>query len=290
MSTVTASYLSCEAASREQFRTTFDRKPFAFEHHLLDTGLFSMDAIQDLAERMAPKTGRWYFEQGESEAKAGWNAGASQLTLQEVLAGIATNRSLVLLKRVNEEPEYRRILDGLEEELSDMLGFDMGSRYYDGLMTVLVSSPGRVTPYHVDGQANLLMQMRGSKSIFIFDGDDRVILPARELEDFWGGDVNAPRYRDSLQADAQEFVLSPGGGVTNPVTFPHWVKNGTEVSISLSVNFKRIVDDVADAYKVNKQLRKIGLKPKAPGSAKTIDHFKGLAYRTAKQARQYLKK
>jgi hypothetical protein len=247
-----------------------------------------MDAVMDLARRLAPKPGRWYFEQGEADPKAGWTAGNVNLPITEVLAGVADNRSLVMFKRVQLETDYKQILDAIQEELSDIFGFDMTKRYRDGLMTVLVASPGRVTPYHIDGEANLLMQMQGSKSVYIFDGDNREVLSTRELEGFWSGDIKAATLKEHLQNQAWEYIISPGDGVTNPVIFPHWVRNGADVSISLSMNFKRVVDNVADSYKVNSQLRKLGWRPMEPGRVRAIDQTKGMIYRTAKRLKKQL--
>ena len=74
-------------------------------------------------------------------------------------------------------------------------------------MTVLITSPGRVTPYHLDGEANLLMQIRGSKSVHIFDGNDRDVVPGDELERFWSGDIKAPFYKKHLQDRASTFGI-----------------------------------------------------------------------------------
>jgi hypothetical protein len=289
LSTTVANYIASDSDTQSLFRNEFDRKPFRFQHTLHHFPIFSMDAMAELAVRLSSKHGRCYFDLGDAKAKDGWSAGATSVTAKDVLAGIANNRALVILKRVHLEPEYKPVLESFEAELSEMFGINIGSRYRDGLMTLLVASPGRVTPYHVDGEANLLMQIQGTKSVYIFDGNNREILPTHELEGFWAGDINATRYKEDMQDRAWEYQIGPGDGVTNPVTFPHWVKTGSEVSIALSVNFKRVTDDVADAYKVNKQLRKLGLNPTQPGRAKTIDHLKGMAYRTAKLARRSLK-
>jgi hypothetical protein len=288
MDTALLPYIDCAADSSLLFRNEFDRTPFAFTHTLQDSPYFTMPAIRDLVARLAPRPGRWYIEHGDTTPEVGWSGGEPGAQLMETLDGIADNRSLIILKRVQLEPEYNEILGQLQDELSEMLGFDLMTRYRDGLMTVLVASPGRVTPYHLDGEANLLMQISGSKSVYIFDGNNREVLPWQELEGFWSGDIKAPRYREQLQDGAWEFVIEPGMGVTNPVIFPHWVRNGDRVSISLSVNFKRITDDLADAHKVNRKLRSLGLHPAEPGSHKTVDHLKAMAYRTAWRAKRYL--
>ncbi len=281
-------YLPGDAASEQHFCSGFDRDPFGFAHQLHRSPSFSYDALLDLAERVSVKPNRWYLDEGDTQPEKGWTVRSSSRTLVESLKEVADNHALIMLKRVQEEPEYQDILRVLEAELSRLTGIDIASRYRDGLMTILISSPKRVTPYHIDGEANLLMQMSGTKSVYIFDGNNREVLPSSELERFWSGDIHAPVYREHLQDRAWRFELAPGLGVSNPVIFPHWVQNGPEVSVSLSVNFKRCVDNAADAYRVNRQLRKFGLHPTEPGTAKFVDHTKGVVYRAARRVKRGL--
>jgi hypothetical protein len=288
MQTHQDSYLVSDTRSERDFRTSFDREAFTFRHHLIETGLFSFDAILELADRVARKPSRWYFEEGATEPGKGWSARTDSQSLLECLHGLRDRQAFAMLKRVHEEPEYNEILQALQAELTSLTGINIPAHYRDGLMTIIIASPGRITPYHIDGEANLLMQMSGSKSVYIFDGKDREILPMDELERFWSGDIKAPQYREHLQNRARHFELVPGIGVHNPVIFPHWVQNGPDVSISLSVNFKRRVDDAADAHRVNRQLRKLGLHPSEPGTAKIVDHTKGVVYRTVRQVKRRL--
>ncbi len=279
-------YLVNDSRSVQLFQTCFDRRPFAFNHRLLFAEQFSYDALLKLANRVSGKPSRWYVEEGDTLPENGWGSSAAGHTLNECLEGIASNRSLIILKRVHEEPEYGEILDNLKRELSSLTGIDISCRYSDPIMTILVTSPLRITPYHIDAEANLLMQLSGAKSVYIFDGEDHDVLPVGELEGFWSGDIRAPKYKKNLQSRAWNFEISPGDGVANPVIFPHWVQNGSEVSISLSVNFKRVTDDTADAYRVNRRLRKIGLHPTEPGAVPAVDHVKGTIYRTARRVKR----
>jgi hypothetical protein len=70
-----------------------------------------------------------------------------------------------------------------------------------------------------------------------------------------------------------------------PVTFPHWVQNGPEVSISVSINYKRMRNNDADVHRVNWRLRKLGLHPSEPGKAPVIDRTKGAIYRAIRSAK-----
>src|SRR5271155_3988634 len=115
-------YLVDSEGSRQSFRRDFDRMPFAFAHRLHISDHFSFDALRDLAIRMRPKQNRWYVEEGDTEAKNGWGTPFTGRPLEESIADIGQHRSLVMLKRVQEDPEYEPILSALQAELSDLLG------------------------------------------------------------------------------------------------------------------------------------------------------------------------
>ncbi|WP_446742459.1 hypothetical protein [Silvibacterium acidisoli] len=266
------------------FHNNFDRTAFSFSHSLHESPLFRMDSLLALAERLSAFPGRYYIEEGQPHPGMGWGSRLPSASLLESLRTLKERQSLVMLKRVQAEPDYADVAEELTNELTQMTGIDMRSHYRDTVITILIASPERVTPYHIDGEANLLMQIQGMKDIYIFDGTDREILPAIEIEHFWTGDIHAATYREALQSRAWCFRLQPGIGVSNPVLFPHWVRNGPEVSISVSVNFKRRNDDVADAFRVNARMRRLGLHPMEPGKIATIDHTKGVIYRAFRDA------
>lgn len=280
MDIAASSVLVNDSQTAVLFEKNFDRSAFPFSHTLHNSPYFSYDALIDLANRIQARPNRYHLEEGDTTPGKGWSIRQARKSLQENLKEIADTHSFVMLKRVHEEPEYAQILKECVIELSDLTRTDIRRHYRDGLMTILVTSPHRVTPYHIDSEANLLMQIQGSKFVYIFDGNDREILPATELERFWTGDIKAATYREHLQDRALRFRLTPGAGVHNPVIFPHWVQNGPEVSISLSINFKRVTDNAADAFRINSRLRRVGLHPKEPGKLQMIDHTKGVVYRT----------
>ncbi|MBT9332601.1 hypothetical protein [Paracidobacterium acidisoli] len=288
MDTAPITVLCPNPASRALFRVGWDRVPFEFSHALYASELFSLPALIDLARRVAPRSNRSYVEEDHTAPGNGWSDRPSKKSLVENLEEIADTHSLVMLKRVHEEPEYRCVLDACTDELSQLSGIDMRRSYRDALMTILITSPGRITPYHIDSEANLLMQMHGSKSVFIFDGNDREVLPAVELERFWSGDIKAATYREQLQERAWRFELSPGVGVCNPIIFPHWVQNGQNVSVSLSINYKRVADQSADVFRMNARLRKIGLHPSEPGHRPMRDGTKAGLYRTIRNVNHVL--
>jgi hypothetical protein len=120
----------------------------------------------------------------------------------------------------------------------------------------------------------LLLQIRGTKKLYVFDRSDRDVLTEDEIERFWTVDHNAPVYRPQFQNRAITYTLRPGMGVHIPVNWPHWVENDDNVSVSLNVNvqFKDTVR--ANVYRANYLMRKMGMSPSPPGQHSSIDRLK----------------
>jgi hypothetical protein len=285
--TVTASstVFPHDPAVAQLFRNEFERSAFSFSHNLHTSECFGFPALLEIAKRFEARKSGFHIEEDAATPGKGWSIKGARKTLVENMEEIEHSQSFVMLKRVHKEPEYQQILEDCTSELCDMTGLDIRKLYRDPLMTVIITSPHRVTPYHMDAETSLLLQVQAAKTMYIFDGNDRAVLPTSELERYWTGDINAVRYKQEFQDRAKAFELLPGVGVFFPVTFPHWVQNGPEVSISVSINYKRVRNNDADVYRVNSRLRKIGLHPSDPGKAPLIDRAKGAIYRAVRNAK-----
>jgi hypothetical protein len=65
---------------------------------------------------------------------------------------------------------------------------------------------------------------------------------------------------------------------------PHFVQNGPEPSISLSITWRSDWSyEEADARALNKQLRRIGLNPRAPGRWPQRNRAKALGWRVLRK-------
>jgi hypothetical protein len=259
--------------SAEDFRGQFERKPFLFSHCLSEARLFDTACIKALARRLPGKisfSGDLSIEQGFSQP------GGKQLSFEEALDQVETGHSWIILKKVHQDPEYRPILRQCLVNVEKLIGRRLGPLIESRTMSLILSSPGQVTPYHVDADCNFLFQIRGRKTFYAFDGRDRSVLPEQEEERFWAGDMNAAKYREENQAKAQTFNLKPGNGVHVPVMFPHWVKNGDNPSVSLSINFRFHGHIRGDVYRMNHFMRKLGFHPRTPGESMVADSLKKL--------------
>lgn len=257
-----------ESEDRVLFAERFDREPFLFRHKLHTHPAFHLEALLAAAERMnSQMTCKAHFESGEPDRTSWFGARPEGMTLVDALASIRDGKNWVILKRIHEDAEYGAILRDMLPEISALTGVDVEEVYYDPTMTIFVTSPGRITPYHMDGETNFLLQVQGTKTAYLYDGGDRRVLSEADLENYWTGKLPKIELPEDLPQGHWQFAMEPGNGVFNPATFPHWLQNGVDVSISVSINIKRKRNANIGAYRVNHFLRRAGLTPTAPKQA-----------------------
>jgi hypothetical protein len=217
-----------------------------------------------------------HFETGKPVVDGFFGNKPADLTLVQALERIGEDSNWIILKRIHEEPEYREALEAFITELSELTGIDLRRKYHDPILTIFITSPNRITPYHLDGEANFLAQVQGSKTVYVYNANDPHILTEEEKEKYWTGHLLAPRWHEELSNGQWHFDVTPGTGVFNPATFPHYVKNNNNVSVSVSVNFKRVRNDSIGAYRANYFTRKLGLQPTVPGQSPAVDRIKSM--------------
>jgi hypothetical protein len=264
--------LSCDGFGNDVFRRYFDSQPFLFEHSLRSDTLFGIPALQALAATLSMRRSEPGFLRVSDESlRPSWGTAELQKAVNDALEDIESSKMRLKLSAVHSEPGYREVLDNCSRELSKLTGIDLERRYCDARATIFVSSPYQITPYHIDREANFLLEVLGTKSVYIVDGNDRENLRWRDLEDYWhDGGLKPP---EDVRSRARCFQLRPGLGLHNPVNFPHWVENGPSPSVTLSVGFKRVHNPV-DVLQVNYYLRRLHLSPTPPGRSELRDMAK----------------
>jgi hypothetical protein len=126
----------------------------------------------------------------------------------------------------------------------------------------------------MDGETNFLAQIHGTKLAYIYDGANPSLLSPTQLERYWTGNLPKIDYPESLPNGHWQYTLAPGNGVFNPAIFPHWLQNGNDVSVSVSINFKLRANATIGAHRMNHYLRKLGRKPTHPGVNPSLDRAK----------------
>jgi hypothetical protein len=272
---------------RARFDPDFGRRPFAIRHHLADHPLFQMERLLQLA-RALPED-RVEYNAGELPVGIDPNlTPRNGLSIEETIRRIEACRSWMVLKNVERDPDYGALLSACLDEVA-ATGHPAAKEMGKQEAFVFLSSPGSVTPYHIDPEQNFLLQIRGQKFITVFDGEDRSLLTDPELEHFYNGGHRNLNYRDEFTAKGTTFELNPGDGVHVPVTAPHWVRNGPAVSVSFSITFQNHASERrAIVYRVNALLRGRGLNPAPVGTSPWRDGLKSLSYRVVRRLRRVI--
>jgi hypothetical protein len=274
---------------RPAFAANYNRSSFTFGHALEGLDIFNAPELAAMSGRLPDPA---YYSTADGAAVGdGWKRiGDRRRSLAETLESLTETNSLVLLKHCEKDPEhgwiFRSLMDEVVEHAGDALQADLDA----GRATLVISSPRRITSYHIDAEVNFLLQVRGHKLLHVFDPYDREILSEPELEAFYGGDWDGARYKQERQDAARVYPLEPGTGVHLPLHAPHWAQNLDDVSVGISLNFNlKSGARLAKLYKVNNRMRKAGLAPAAPGTSAWQDRIKLAAFAGLSRTRPFVR-
>lgn len=268
-------------ADPAEFRKQFNRRSFEVFHQMASHPLFSLPSLMELATRTLKTRPRdVYYDAGNIRVDQRWDAVPKRpFSAVEAMERIENCGAWFIFRSAQRDPEYRVFLDRGLAEIKELIGPDVDSQIMVEDIIIFVTSPKRVTSYHIDRECNFLLQIRGTKTLHVFDREDREVLSEIEIERFWSVDNNSAVYKPQLQSRAASYRLAPGKGVHIPVNCPHWIENDDNVSVSLSVNFQFKDAMRANAYRANFLLRKLGLNPTPPGKYAALDSVKSFAVR-----------
>jgi len=261
----------------------YPEQPILLDHQLVGQELLTLEALAGLAARMRPED----VEYNRGDLPVGVDPSrtpANGLSIEETIRRIEDCGSWMVLKSIEQDEPYRALLHdvlaAVEPAVHDATGAMLKREGF-----IFISSPGAVTPFHFDPEHNILAQIRGSKTMSIFPADDEALVSSTEHERFHsGGHRNLP-WQEAFAERGQPFRLTPGKAVYVPVKAPHWVQNGPEVSISLSITWRSQWSyNEQSARLMNRLLRRAGVTPRAPRRWPHQNHAKSLGFRLANKA------
>ena len=271
----------------ETFRDNIGRRPFTIAHRLSAHPLLALPNLIELSRRLPPENVR--YNRGDVEpSQRIYTAAKNGLSIEETIRQIEDCGSWLVLRFVEQDPEYRALVDECLDEIQTLSEPVMpGMCKREGF--IFITSPGSVTPFHADPEYNFLMQIRGTKRASLFDVSDRSIVSEEVLEKYLAEGPFCGEFKNEYQQQAFEFDLNPGDGLHFPLNWPHWLKNGNEVSISLSITFRTPQSERTSCiYSVNHELRKRGFNPTPYGNSALLDSAKFNAYRATRRAKSLL--
>lgn len=267
--------------ARDTFAASYPEVPHKLAHALGAHPLMELESLAALAEALPAAS----IEYNAADQPIGVDGkpAPTGIPIGRTIREIETTRSWAVLKNVEQDPAYAALLAGLLAEIRPAIEARTG-RMLKMQGFVFVTSAGGVTPYHFDPEHNILMQVRGSKVMTQFPAGDATYAPDSVHETYHTGGGRELRWREDLLAGGRAFSLEPGEAIYVPVMAPHFVRNGPEPSVSLSITWRSEWSFAeADARAFNGLLRKLGLNPSPPGRWPANNRAKALGWRVARK-------
>ncbi len=271
------------AEARTAFSASYPEVPHKLVHSLGSHPLLELDALAGLAEAL-PASSIEYNAADQPIGIEGKPA-ATGVPIGETIRQIISSGSWAVLKNIEQNPAYAALLEELLGELRPQIEARTG-RMMTTQGFIFVTSPNGVTPYHFDPEHNILLQIRGSKVMTQFPAGNATYAPDEVHESYHTGGARELKWREDLAAGGREFALGPGEALFVPVMAPHFVRNGPEPSVSLSITWRSEWSFAeADARAFNGVLRRIGLRPHGTGRWPSRNLAKAYGWRMLRKLR-----
>jgi mannose-6-phosphate isomerase-like protein (cupin superfamily) len=290
-STMATSQAGHGLAPASHFKVWVD-DPLAFSTHRIqpihhnyhEHPLMQLPELAKLAKDLTA-TGQCRFIKRETQQSSEFLHGAEDTegrSIDEVFARIEEPGSWVALYNVETHPAYREFLAEVTASVRKLVEPQQPGMFNVGGF-IFISAPPSVTPFHIDRENNFWLQVKGRKTMNVWDHTDRHVVPAETVDKFIvHAGLEDVRLKDGFTERSHEFNVGPGDGVYFPSTSPHmtrsvpdWVRPGDGVSISIGVVFyTQVTRRSANVHAWNLFLRKLGLSPKEPGQSVWLDRLK----------------
>ncbi len=220
----------------EAFAAAYPDRHQRMTHNLVGHPLFTREAIAALAERHPQEL----MEYNLGTMPIGINpedTPQNGLTVAETIRTIEENKSWIVIKNVERDPAYGRVFEEMLAELEPIVSKVTGAMEHKQCY-LFFTSPGSITPFHMDPEHNILLQIEGPKTMNVFPVADPEMVPPEQSESFHAGGHRNLKWDEKFLQKMDAVLLQPGEAVLMPVKAPHYVQNGDQVSISFSITWR----------------------------------------------------
>jgi hypothetical protein len=247
--------------AQQLFAASYPEVPHTLRHRLGSHPLLELDALAELAEALPAESVEYTF--ADQPIGVSGKPPATGTPIGETIRNIEASGSWAVLKNVEQHPAYAALLGELLGELRPAIEARTG-RMLATQAFIFITSPDGTTPYHFDPEHNILLQIRGSKTMTQFPAGNSRFAPDTVHEAYHTGGARELTWDATFAEAGCEFALFPGAALYVPVMAPHWVKNGPLPSVSLSITWRSEWSFAeADARAFNGVLRRLGMNPNA---------------------------
>ena len=213
----------------------WSHQPIRLEHEMHSSPAFSMEAIERLIENY-PREHYSLVKTGAKGSSRVWREGdIGNLSGRQVVEAISRGGLWLNMRNVGSvDSRYRKLIDQMFEELAVKTpGLDIS----DHQESILISSPDAQVYYHADLPGQGLIQISGSKRVYVYPNTAPFIRP-EHLEDIalFDVEVDVP-YKEWYDAHAKVLDLGPGQMLSWPMNAPHRVENLDTFSVSMTISY-----------------------------------------------------
>jgi len=213
--------------------TLFGNHVIKLQHRLADSGLFTREALGRLIERCPPQELGLVSRSTDKDNPERLNGVLGDASGLEAISAIQKGKMWMNIRRVMDwAPEYRELLDKVFDEFERRMPGLHTNRHNLG---VLISSPNAKVYYHADIQGQLLWQIEGKKTVYVYPTTE-VFMPERSIEKIMLRETDEDMaYQPWYDDFATAVELNPGEMVTWPLYAPHRVANHDMLNISVTM-------------------------------------------------------
>jgi len=197
------------------------------------------------------------------------------MTAAETIEKIGMVNSWMTIRNIEKDPAYRAMAFDIIDSLKDTIERETGEIMRREAF-MFISSPGAITPFHIDEEHNILIQLEGTKTFTIYSQHDRELASQSDLERFHSGAHRNLKLNPELAGRGEAIHMEPGTALYVPPLAPHHVKVTSDVpSLSLSITWRSESSKrTCYLHQINHKLRSKGATPRFPGESKLGDNVK----------------
>jgi Cupin superfamily protein len=252
------------------FDEGFPGRSVGFTHDLYLDDRLTLAAVADLADRLPRRS---VIADTAAQPLLVPQGGPPRGVLErpgDVIRDLQNANAWLTLLMVEDDPGMADIMNTQLDRLEAGIAAKQGKRVKmrKRVAFVFVSSPNSVTPVHFDIEHSLLMQVSGSKTVSVgrFESDEA---RRHEFDRYWDGSHGRI---ETLQPEVAAYTMTPGQAVYIPPGTPHWVHNGPDISLSVTLTYftaATVRENRVESF--NAKLRRWHMNPREAGRSAPVD-------------------
>src|SRR5215470_2509873 len=262
-----------ETIGQIAFDDAFPGRSVGFIHDLHHDDRLTLASVADLADRLPRRS---VIADTAAQPLLVPHGGPPRGALErpgDVIRDLHNANAWLTLLNVEEDPGMAELMNTQLDQLESGMSAKQGKRVKmrKRVAFVFVSSPNSVTPVHFDIEHSLLMQVSGCKTVSVGRWESDTVR-RHELDRYWDGSHGRI---ETLQPEEVPYTMTPGRAVYIPPGTPHWVHNGPDISLSVTLTYftaATVRENRVENF--NAHLRRRHMNPREPGRSATVDTAK----------------